>query len=357
MLHVCMLSVLTDTCVAALIMQTLEAEADQETEETAQHATAGSKKSRQRQHSQHGAGQQQAAAAAAMNGVAHVKAEDTAAADEASDSEAVGQQAAAAVEAAPAAKGKAQKKAVAAASGQEAVVAEAAGAAPAAVVPAPAAAAAPACRAIKTPLQRLQRPVRGADEGEGAAAGQALGAADIACWSVIREPVATSKQPTQQQRGTKRKRSTKASTPPPDATTEIGTEDGEDAAGHVSIPAQQAAGKPLPAGTRPSWLVQALQGGSAALNKRQVKGLADDLSQPQQVEFMLGCVNCDYQQVGPWVLLEVHVWTVSCALVLIVGRMHLCLMLPLQVYFWSNISVAAGHVDCCCLCPHTMLWG
>jgi hypothetical protein len=44
--------------------------------------------------------------------------------------------------------------------------------------------------------------------------------------------------------------------------------------------------------------VQALQGGSAALNKRQAKALDDDFSQPQQVEFMLGCASCDYQQVG-----------------------------------------------------------
>jgi hypothetical protein len=43
--------------------------------------------------------------------------------------------------------------------------------------------------------------------------------------------------------------------------------------------------------------VQARAGGSAALNKRQAKGLADDLSRPQQVEFMLGCAECDYQQV------------------------------------------------------------
>jgi hypothetical protein len=60
---------------------------------------------------------------------------------------------------------------------------------------------------------------------------------------------------------------------------------------------QPPPGKVLPVGSRPAWLVQAVQGGSAALNKCQTKGLPDDLGQPQQVEFMLGCVSCDYQQV------------------------------------------------------------
>jgi hypothetical protein len=60
---------------------------------------------------------------------------------------------------------------------------------------------------------------------------------------------------------------------------------------------QQQAGKVLPVAPRPAWLVQAVQGGSAALNKRQAKGLPDDRGQPQQVEFMLGCASCDYQQV------------------------------------------------------------
>jgi hypothetical protein len=140
--------------------------------------------------------------------------------------------------------------------------------------------------------------VRGPDEGAGAALGQALGAAD-ALWSADKDAAPASKQQPQQHRWTKRKRPAKASTPPPDVTTETGTEDGEDATpGHGSMLAQQPAGKALPVGSRPGWLVQALQGGSAALNKRQAKALADDLTQPQQVEFMLGCASCDYQQVG-----------------------------------------------------------
>jgi hypothetical protein len=155
--------------------------------------------------------------------------------------------------------------------------------------------------AIKAPLQRLPRPTKGPDEGPGAAVGQALGAAD-ACWSA---PPAAPSTKQQQPRGTKRKRAGKASTPPPDLTTETGTEDGEDAVAAAAQGSnaprqqqpQQPLGKALPVGSRPSWLVQARAGGSAALNKRQAKGLADDLSRPQQVEFMLGCAECDYQQV------------------------------------------------------------
>jgi hypothetical protein len=119
--------------------------------------------------------------------------------------------------------------------------------------------------------------------------GQALGAA---CWSVAKEQ--GKRQQQQQQRGTKRRRAGGAT---PDAS-EAGTEDMDDAA--AAGPAQQQLpppGKPLPVGSRPAWLQQVLSGGSKSLNKRHARALPDDGSTPQAVEFMPGCVQCDYQQV------------------------------------------------------------
>lgn len=273
-----------------LTVQTLEAEADEETEEAAPATAAAggsSRKGRPRQPSRTEQQREQVkhdTAKPAMNGAAHVKQEPAAA-------PAVVPSPAAAAGQTPASSSKAHAKPPGAA-----------------VTPAPAAAAAVVARTratprrVRAPLQRLPRPARGPDEGAGAALGQAVGSAD-AQWSISKEAASSSKQPPP--RGAKRKRSSgKASTPPPPDTTETGTEDGDDhhaaAAAHPSnlgTILQQPQGKALPVSSRPAWLVQVSQGGSAALNRRAAKALPDDLEQPQQVEFMLGCSSCDYQQV------------------------------------------------------------
>lgn len=267
----------------ASVLQTLEAEADQETEETA-HAV-GTKKARQRHQQAHpdeGVG-----LVTAANGTPQANFDEPQPpAPGTADND-------------PTATVKSEPELDAAANGVKARKKPAHVEDAAAVAATPA--AAPAPRAIRAPLQRLPRPTRGPDEGSGAALGQALGAADT-CWSASKEAGAATKQQLQQQRGTKRKRAGKAGTPPPEGT-DAGTEDGEEAAVAASnngsgVVAQQPVGKVLPVGSRPSWLVQAVEGGSTALNKRQAKALVDDLSQPQQVEFMMGCASCDYQQVG-----------------------------------------------------------
>jgi hypothetical protein len=150
---------------------------------------------------------------------------------------------------------------------------------------------------------------------------------------VSHEAVASSKHSAQQQqRGAKRKRSGKASTPPPDTAAD---EAGEDAGLGSCGLAQQPPGKPLPAGSRPGWLVQALQGGSAALNKRHARGLPDDLSQPQQVEFMLGCADCDHQQVC------------VCAWVVLAGILCVCSALCVLCGWCTCVGVLVGAILCC----------
>jgi hypothetical protein len=57
----------------------------------------------------------------------------------------------------------------------------------------------------------------------------------------------------------------------------------------------QLAGKPLAVGSRPAWLDE-VDAGSAHLNKRRCRALQDDLSKQQQVEFMLGCESCSFDQ-------------------------------------------------------------
>lgn len=136
---------------------------------------------------------------------------------------------------------------------------------------------------------------KGPDSGPGAAAGQALGLTD-ACWTVSKESI-------KEQRGAKRKRVVPAGSSK--------AVDGEaaDSAGAFEAAEEQPAasavaigqppvptGRPLAAGSRPAWLDEAEEG-SAHLNKRRAKTWQDDPSKPQEVEFMLGCHKCSYQRV------------------------------------------------------------
>jgi hypothetical protein len=116
----------------------------------------------------------------------------------------------------------------------------------------------------------------------------------------------------EQQRLAKRKRSQVAAADVDAAAAAAAMPVGEDAAGGSSAgaaavaavgfgstlgqPGQtQLAGKPLPAGSRPAWLEE-VEAGSAHLNKRRCRTLQDDLSKQQQVEFMLGCDSCSFDQ-------------------------------------------------------------
>lgn len=157
---------------------------------------------------------------------------------------------------------------------------------------------------------------RGPDCGPGAAAGGALGGFD-SCWSAPKEP--SSKQ----QRSAKRKR---------DSSGCVGPRSKQDAdcedQGSVDISAAATAaeasmsgkvrqpppGKPLAVGTRPAWLQQ-VEAGTAHLNKRRQGSWEDDLNQPQEVEFMLGCSKCSCQRVSwLWCVSEASCITFALAL-------------------------------------------
>jgi hypothetical protein len=139
---------------------------------------------------------------------------------------------------------------------------------------------------------------RGPDSGTGAAAGQAVGG-DSVCWSMSKE----------QQRLAKRKRSQAAAADVDAAAAAAAMRVGDDAPGSSSAGGAaavaagfgaaagqpQLAGKPLPVGSRPAWLDE-VEAGSAHLNKRRCRTLQDDLSKQQQIEFMLGCDSCSFDQ-------------------------------------------------------------
>lgn len=135
---------------------------------------------------------------------------------------------------------------------------------------------------------------RGPDSGPGAAAGKAVGSTP-ACWTASRDS-------SKEQRGTKRMRpaggsSKAADGEAPEAAT--GSEPGEEQP-CVSAAAEQPAvpaGKLLVAGSRPAWLGEVEQG-SNQLNKQRAETWQDDLSKPQEVEFMLGCDKCRWQRVS-----------------------------------------------------------
>jgi hypothetical protein len=132
---------------------------------------------------------------------------------------------------------------------------------------------------------------RGPDSGPGAAAGAALGGFDP-CWSISKELNA------KQQRSAKRKRDSIGSRNKQDADVEAegGGLETPTAAATSGQAQQPPAGKPLAAGSRPAWCQQ-VDAGTAHLNKRRHLSWEDDLDQPQEVEFMLGCSKCSFQRV------------------------------------------------------------
>lgn len=134
---------------------------------------------------------------------------------------------------------------------------------------------------------------RGPDSGSQAATGQALGL-DEACWTVSRDS-------SRELRGAKRKRPAASSAKTADAEASEGAEAPEEQQPFTAVQEQPPvpAGRPLAVGSRPAWLDE-VDEGSSQLNKRRAKTWQDDLGRRQEVEFMLGCDKCDYQRVRRW---------------------------------------------------------